>query len=148
MLNLYRGANMKKKNLLLIGLISSVTAGIYYMGKVGVINRLKSAGYVTDSINDKGKIVNVLTDKGTSTATQKAEIVEEPKMFDYNNPATHSSSGYWLQNTVGIFYLPNLKDGKETGEYTEIKLGLDGTVEPTIIESVKEGIKQIIPFWK
>ena len=135
---------MKKKNLILLALIGSVGAGVYYMGKNKVLNGLKQNGLVQEVLTDTGKVVNVLTDKGNNQVVQKAEVVEQPKMFDYNNPATHSTSSFWLQNTVGTFYLPNLKDGKETGEYTELKLGTDGSVEPTVWESVKS----VIPFWK
>lgn len=135
---------MKKKNLILLALIGSVGAGVYYMGKNKVLNGLKQNGFVQEVLTDTGKVVNVLTDKGNNQVVQKAKVVEQPKMFDYNNPQSHSSSGYWLKNTVGTFYLPNLKDGKETGEYTELKLGKDGSVEPTIWESVKS----VIPFWK
>lgn len=128
---------MKKKNLILLALIGSVGAGVYYMGKNTVLKKLQQAGYIT--IDKNGKYV--LTSKGNNATVQKAEPV---KMFDYNNPQAHSSSGYWLKNTVGTLYLPNLKDGKETGEYTEIILGNDGTIEPTVWESVKS----VIPFWK
>ena len=135
---------MKKKNLILLALIGSVGAGVYYMGRKKVLNGLKQNGLVQEVISNTGKVINVLTDKGNTQAVQKAEVVEQPKMFDYNNPASHSSSGFWLQNTVGTFYLPNLQNGKETGEYTELKLGNDGSVEPTVWESVKS----VIPFWK
>lgn len=139
---------MKKKNLILLALIGSVGAGVYYMGKNKVLNGLKQNGFVQEVLTDTGKVVNVLTDKGNNQVVQKAEVVEQPKMFDYNNPATHSTSSFWISNTVGTFYLPNLKDGKETGEYTELILGNDGTVEPTKWESIKEGLKSVVPFWK
>lgn len=132
---------MKKKNLILLALIGSVGAGVYYMGKNTILKKLQQNGYLT--VDEYGKYV--LTDKGNNQSVQKAEPV---KMFDYNNPQTHAGSSYWLQNTVGIFYLPNLQDGKETGEYTELKLGLDGSIEPTFKENIITGIKSIIPFWK
>ena len=132
---------MKKKNLLIVALIGSVGAGVYYMGKNTILKKLQQCGYLT--VDENGKYV--LTSKGNNATVQKAEPV---KMFDYNNPQAHSSSGYWLQNTVGTFYLPNLQDGKETGEYTELKLGTDGSVEPTFKENIITGIKSVIPFWK
>lgn len=135
---------MKKKNILLLALIGSVGAGIYYMGRKKVLNGLKQNGLVQEVISNTGKVINVLTDKGNTQAVQKAEVVEQSEMFDYNNPASHSGKSYWLQNTIGTFYLPNLKNGKETGEYTELILGNDGNVEPTVWESVKS----VIPFWK
>lgn len=135
---------MKKKNLILLALIGSVGAGVYYMGKNTVLKKLQQSGDIT--LNDKGKFV--FTDKGSNSSVAKVEVVEQPKMFDYNNPATHSSSNFWTKNTVGTFYLPNLQNGKETGQYTEIILGNDGTVEPTKWESIKEGLKSVIPFWK
>lgn len=131
---------MKTKNILLLSLVGSISIGVYYMGKNTVLKKLQQAGYIT--LNDNGKFV--LTDKGSSSSVAKVEVVEQPKMFDYNNPATHSSSNFWTKNTVGTFYLPNLQDGKETGQYTEIILGNDGTVKPTIWESVKSAI----PFFK
>lgn len=136
---------LNKKTFLISVLIGSVGIGVYYMGKKKVLNGLKKNGLVQEVISNTGRVINVLTDKGNSQVMQKAEVVsEQPKMFDYNNPASHSSAGFWLQNTVGTFYLPNLQDGKETGEYTELKLGTDGSVEPTVWESVKS----VIPFWK
>lgn len=127
---------MKTKNILLLSLVGSISIGVYYMGKNTVLKKLQQAGYIT--LNDNGKFI--LTYKGSNSSVAK----EQPKMFDYNNPATHSSSNFWTKNTVGTFYLPNLQDGKETGQYTEIILGNDGTVEPTIWESVKSAI----PFLK
>ena len=139
---------MKKKNILLLALIGSVGAGIYYMGKAKILKGLKENNQVQEVLTDTGKVINVLTDKGNVQAVQKAEVVKQSEMFDYNNPASHSGKSYWLQNTIGTFYLPNLKNGKETGEYTELILGNDGSVEPTFKENIITGVKSVIPFWK
>lgn len=136
-----------KKSLLVLALISSVSAGIYYMGKSTVIKRLKENGQVEETIDNNGKIQNVLTSKGQQSAIEKVPVTQETGMFDYNNPALHSSKNYWLENTSGIFYLPNYKNGKETNTYTEIVVN-NGIVSPTIAETVKSGIKSLIPFLK
>lgn len=123
---------MKKKDLLVSALGLSIGLGIMYMGKANVLKKLQQNNQVR--YNDKGQLVL------TSIGEDNASVKQETTLFDYNNPLTHSSSGYWTSQTTGTFYLPVIKNGKETGEYVELVLGDDGSIKPTIWQSVKSGI--------
>lgn len=145
------------RKILITALIASCSAGIYYMGKSALLNKLKEDGYVTEIIDENGKVNNVLTDKGQNSAVAKllannTNSNAQNKMFDYNNPQYHADANYFLKQSTGTFLIPNKdKNGNLTGEFTEVTVEKDGKIEPTFTESIKQGTKSVIDtliFWR
>ncbi len=134
---------MNEKTLTYILLLSGISYIAYTYNKNQLLKKMQQQNLV--EIDTSGKTVLTQTAKNSINAqitTDNAQITTTNK-FDYNNPNTHASVGYWKTQSTGIFNLPLVNQDGKTFDYVEIKFENDGKIEPTISQVVKEAISNI-----
>lgn len=127
---------MNKKTLTYILLLSGISYLAYTYNKNQLLKKMQQQNLI--EIDTFGKTVLTQTAKN-SINTQ----ITTTDKFDYNNPNTHASVGYWKTQSTGIFNLPLVNQDGKTFDYVEIKVENDGKIEPTVSQVVKEAINNI-----
>lgn len=127
---------MNKKTLTYILLLSGISYIAYTYNKNQLLKKMQQQNLV--EIDTSGKTVLTQTAKNSINAQ-----ITTTNNFDYNNPNTHASVGYWKTQSTGIFNLPLVNQDGKIFDYVEIKVENDGKIEPTVSQVVKEAISNI-----